>query len=65
MTEKDLEIQELRRKVKQLENQKQNLIECIEKKCVWDDHLQGYCFDLKKSDVRTLMFKMKEGSKNE
>ena len=32
--------------------------EFIERKCVYDEHLQGYCFDLKKSDVRTLMYKI-------
>lgn len=61
MTEKDLEIQELKRKVKQLENQKQNLIEYIEKKCVWDDHLQGYCMGLTPGEIKTLVLKLKGG----
>ena len=58
MTEKDLEIQELRRKVKQLEEEKQFIIDYINKECVYDEHLIGYCFDLPKSKVRSLMFKI-------
>lgn len=46
-------------KIKQLEEERKWLIEFIEQKCIYDDHLQGYCFDLKKSDVRTLMYKLK------
>lgn len=32
----------------------------IEEKCVYDKHLKGYCFDLKKGDVRTLMYKIEK-----
>ena len=65
MTEKDLEKQELKRKVKQLEEEKQFIIDYINKECVYDKHLQGYCFDLKKGKVRTLMYKIKEEDYNE
>lgn len=58
MTEKELEIQELRRKVNKLEEEKKFIIDYIEKECVYDEHLQGYCFDLKKGKVRTLMYKI-------
>lgn len=58
MTEKDLEIQELKRKVKQLEEEKQFIIDYINKECVYDEHLIGYCFDLPKNKVRSLMFKI-------
>ena len=49
----DKEIQEIKDK---LEFVKQ----FIEKECVYDKHLQGYCFDLPKRKVRTLMFKLEE-----
>lgn len=60
MTEKDLKIQELKMKIKKLEEEKQFIIDYIEKNCVYDNHLQGYCFDLPKGKVRTLMYKLKE-----
>lgn len=53
MTEKDLEIQELKKKLDYIK-------QFIEKECVYDEHLQGYCFDLPKSKVRTLMFTINE-----
>ena len=65
MTEKDLLIQDMREKIKKLEEQKQEIIDYIDKKCVYDEHLQGYCFDLKKGEVRTLMYKLKGDNKNE
>lgn len=37
----------------------------IEEKCVYDKHLQGYCFDLKKGDVRKLMYELKKDEKQE
>lgn len=60
MTEKDLEIQELRRKVKRLEEEKQFIIDYINKECVYDKHLMGYCMGLTPGKVRTLMYKIKE-----
>lgn len=53
MTEKDKLIQDLKKR--QLEFIK----EYIEEECIYDEHLQGYCFDLKAGDVRTLMLKLK------
>lgn len=58
MTKKDLEIQELKMKIKKLEEEKQFIIDYINKECVYDEHLQGYCFNLSKGKVRTLMFKI-------
>ena len=52
MTEKDKKIQDLKRQLEFIK-------EYIEEKCVYDEHLQGYCFDLKAGDVRTLMLKLK------
>lgn len=37
----------------------------IEQNCIYDEHLQGYCFDLTKSQVRTLMYTIKEKEKDE
>ena len=38
----------------------------IEQNCIYDEHLQGYCFDLTKGKVRTLMYTIKEKeNKNE
>lgn len=32
----------------------------IEQNCIYDEHLQGYCFDLTKGKVRTLMYSISE-----
>lgn len=50
-------------KIKELEKQKQEVLEFIEKECVYDKHLQGYCFGLKPGQVRTLVLKL--GGRNE
>lgn len=55
----------LKKKVKQLEKERQYLIDFIEKECVYDEHLQGYCFDLPKGKVRTLMFMLKNNNKGD
>lgn len=52
------EIKELRKKLDYVK-------EFIEKKCVYDEHLQGYCFDLSKGDVRTLMYNLKEEKRSD
>ena len=53
---KDIQIKILK---KQLEEAK----EYIEKTCLYDKHLQGYCFGLKPGQVRTLVLKL--GGRNE
>lgn len=58
MTEKDLEIQELKRKVKQLEQQKQDTLNFIEQKCVYDNHLLGYSNGIERKDTGTLVYKL-------
>lgn len=58
MTEKDLEIQELRRKVKQLEEQKKAALEYVEKLCVYDEHLMGYVRGIERKDTGTLVYKL-------
>lgn len=58
MTEKDLEIQELKRKVKQLEKQKQDTLNFIEQKCVYDNHLLGYSNGIERKDTGTLVYKL-------
>lgn len=51
--------------IKILENQKQEVLDYIEKECVYDKHLQGYCFGLKAGQVRTLVLKLGGRNKNE
>ena len=58
MTEKDLEIQELKRKVKQLEESRKATLEYIEKLCVYDEHLMGYVRGIERKDTGTLVYKL-------
>lgn len=58
MTEKDLKIQELRRKVKQLEEKRKDTLEYIEKICVYDEHLMGYVRGIERKDTGTLVYKL-------
>lgn len=55
---------ELENKIKQLEKERQEIIDFIEEKCVYDKHLMGYCFDLSRGNVRTLMLKLKKEEEN-
>ena len=58
MTEKDLKIQELRRKIKQLEESRKATLEYIEKICVYDEHLMGYVRGIERKDTGTLVYKL-------
>lgn len=58
MTKKDLEIQELKRKVKQLEEIRKDTLEYIEKLCVYDEHLMGYVRGIERKDTSTLVYKL-------
>jgi hypothetical protein len=52
------------KEIDRLKKEKQFIIDFIENECVYDKHLQGYCFDLPKNKVRSLMFKInKENQK--
>ena len=44
--------------IKMLEKQKQEVLEFIEKTCIYDKHLQGYNFGLKPGEVKTLVYKL-------
>lgn len=46
------------KEIDKLKKERQEIIDFINKECVYDEHLQGYCFDLKKGKVRTLMYKI-------
>lgn len=46
-----------------LEMQKNEALKYIEEECVYDKHLQGYCFGLKPGQVRTLVLKL--GGRND
>lgn len=57
---------ETAKKLGEAEKNKQNIEEAlkfIEEECVYDKHLQGYCFGLKPGQVRTLVLKL--GGRNE
>ena len=58
MTEKDLEIQELKRKVKQLEEIRKDTLEYIEKLCVYDDRLMGYNKGIERCETGKLVYKL-------
>ena len=63
MTEKDLEIQKLKQEIKLLKKQKENALKYINKRCVYDEHLQGYCMGLNTGEVRTLVYKLTKDQK--
>lgn len=63
MTKKDLEIQKLKKKLKEAKNKLNYINDFIEKECVYDEHLQGYIFDLSKGKVRTLMYELNKEQK--
>lgn len=70
MRKKDNFIEEIekeidRRNIKlmNLELQRNEALRYIEEECVYDKHLQGYCFGLKSGQVRTLVLKL--GGRNE
>ena len=54
-----------KKEIKELKRKLEYVKEFIEKKCVYDEHLQGYCFDLNKNDVRTLMYNLKEEKRSD
>lgn len=58
MIEKDLEIQEMRRKIKKLEAEKKAALEYVEKLCVYDEHLMGYVRGIERKDTSTLVYKL-------
>lgn len=58
MTEKDKKIQDLKRKIEQLENQKKDTLEFIEETCSYDEHLLGYLRGIERKDTSTLVYKL-------
>jgi hypothetical protein len=60
MKEEIISIETLK-ELQELKKQKQEALEFIEKKCVYDNHLQGYCMGLSAGEVRTLVLKIKGG----
>lgn len=58
MNEKDLEIQELKMKIKKLEEEKEAVLEYVEKLCVYDEHLMGYVRGIERKDTSTLVYKL-------
>ena len=58
MTKKDLEIQELKMKIKKLEEQKKAALEYVEKLCVYDEHLMGYVRGIERCETGKLVYKL-------
>lgn len=58
MTEKDKLIQDLKRKIEQLENQKKDTLQFIEETCNYDSHLMGYINGIERKDTSTLVLKL-------
>ena len=58
MTETDLYIQELKLKIKKLEKQKESALKYINARCVYDEHIQGYCLGLSTGEVKTLVHRL-------
>lgn len=63
MTEKDLEIQNLKKELKEAKKKLNYINKFIKKECIYDEHLQGYIFDLPKGKVRTLMYELNKDQK--
>ena len=62
MKEEIISIETLK-ELQELKKQKQEALDFIEQKCVYDKHLQGYCMGLTPGEVRTLVLKL--GGKKE
>ena len=58
LNEIEKDVDTMRIKIMQLEMEKKEALEYIEKTCLYDKHLQGYCFGLKAGQVRTLVLKL-------
>jgi hypothetical protein len=62
MKEEIISIETLK-ELQELKKQKQEALEFIEKRCTYDDHLQGYCMGLTPGEVKILVLKL--GGKKE
>ena len=62
MKEEIISIETLK-ELQELKKQKQEVLDFIEKTCIYDKHLQGYCMGLTPGEVRTLVLKL--GGKKE
>lgn len=58
MTETDKKIQELKRKIEELENRKKDTLQFIEETCQYDSHLMGYNKGIERKDTSTLVLKL-------
>lgn len=58
MTEKDKLIQDLKRKIEELENRKKDTLQFIEDTCQYDSHLMGYNRGIERKDTSTLVLKL-------
>lgn len=58
MTETDKKIQDLKRRIEQLENRQKDTLEFIEDTCSYDEHLLGYLRGIERKDTSTLVLKL-------
>lgn len=58
MTEIDKKIQDLKRKIEELENRKKDTLQFIEETCSYDEHLLGYLRGIERKDTSTLVLKL-------
>jgi hypothetical protein len=48
----------LKKEIEQLKKQKQEVLDFIEKKCIYDEHLMGYVRGIERKDTATLVYKL-------
>lgn len=58
MTETDKKIQDLKRRIEQLENRQKDTLEFIEETCSYDEHLLGYLRGIERKDTSALVYKL-------
>ena len=63
LNEIEKDVDTMRIKIMQLEMEKKEALEYIEKTCTYDKHLMGYCRGLKTGEVKTLVYKL--GGRND
>ena len=58
MTEKDKLIQDLKRRIEELEIRQKDTFNFIEEECIYDNHLMGYVRGIERKDTSTLVLKL-------
>jgi len=55
---KDMQIKMLENEIKELKEQKQEVLDYISQECTYDRHLCGFCMGLNTGQVKTLVLKL-------